>query len=76
MSDRERHSVRPVLHSMIMRMLVSFTKGIMLAIGITLPTPEQEKAVAIIWVVAFFVMIGIILGVGWAVLTSFGGGAH
>ena len=58
-------------NAMIMRMLVSFTKGIMLAIGITLPTPEQEKAVAVIWVVAFFVMVGIILGVGWAVLSSF-----
>jgi uncharacterized membrane protein len=56
---------------MLMKLLVSFTKGIMLAIGITLPTPEQERAVAIIWVVAFFVMIGIIAGVGWAVLTSF-----
>jgi hypothetical protein len=56
---------------MFMRFLVSFTKGIMLAIGITLPTPKQEKAVAVVWVVAFFVMIGIILGVGWAVLTSF-----
>ena len=61
---------------MIMRFLVSFTKGIMMAIGITLPTPEQEKTVAIVWVVAFFVMIGIILGVGWAVLTSFGGSAN
>ena len=61
---------------MLMRFLVSFTKGIMLAIGITLPTPEQEKAVAIIWVVAFFVMIAIILGVGWAVLTIFSGGAR
>ena len=56
---------------MIMKFLVSLTKGIMLAIGITLPTPEQEKAVAIIWVAAFFVMVGIILGVGWLVLTSF-----
>jgi len=55
---------------MFMRYLVSFTKGIMLAIGITLPKPEQEKAVAIIWVVAFFAMIGIIAAVGWAVLTS------
>jgi hypothetical protein len=61
---------------MLMRLLVSFTKGIMLAIGITLPTPKQEKAVAIIWVVAFFAMIAIILGVGWAVLTSFSNGAH
>ena len=59
---------------MLMRLLVSFTKGIMLAIGITLPKPEQEKTVAIVWVVAFFAMIGIILGVGWLVLTSFSTG--
>ena len=56
---------------MLMRLLVSVTKGIMLAIGITLPKPEQEKTVAIVWVVAFLVMIGIIAGVGWLVLTSF-----
>ena len=55
---------------MLMRWLISFTKGIMLAIGITLPKPEQEKAVAIVWVLAFFGMIAIILGVGWAVLVS------
>ena len=55
---------------MIMRLLVSFTKGIMLAIGITLPKPEQEKTVALVWVAAFFVMIAIIAGVGWAVLQS------
>ena len=58
------------LRHMLMRFLIRFTKGIMLAIGITLPTPEQEKAVAIVWVVAFFAMIAIILGVGWAVLAS------
>jgi hypothetical protein len=57
--------------AMLMRLLVSFTKGIMMAIGITLPKPEQEKTVAIVWVVAFFVMIGIIAGVGWLVLKSF-----
>jgi hypothetical protein len=55
---------------MFMRFLVSFTKAIMLAIGITLPKPEQEKAVALIWVAAFFVMIAIIVGAGWAVLES------
>jgi hypothetical protein len=54
-----------------MKFLISLTKGIMMAIGITLPTPEQEKAVAIVWVVAFFAMIAIIAGVGWAVLSSF-----
>jgi len=61
---------------MLMRLLVSFTKGIMLAIGITLPKPEQEKTVAIVWVVAFFAMIGIVLGVGWVVLTSFSSGGR
>ncbi|HYV74278.1 MAG TPA: hypothetical protein VFB24_08490 [Candidatus Binatia bacterium] len=55
---------------MIMRFLVSLSKGIMLAIGITLPQPEHEKAVALIWVAAFFAMLAIILGVGWAVLMS------
>jgi hypothetical protein len=58
-------------NDMLMRLLISFTKGIMLAIGITLPKPEQEKTVALVWVVAFFVMIGIVAGVGWLVLTSF-----
>lgn len=56
--------------AMLMRYLVSFTKGIMLAVGITLPKPEQEKAVALIWVAAFFVMVAIIVGAGWAVLES------
>lgn len=61
---------------MLMRLLVSFTRGIMMAIGITLPKPEQEKAVAIVWVVAFFAMIAIIAGVSWAVLTSFSSNAR
>lgn len=61
---------------MFMRLLVSFTKGIMLAIGITLPKPEQEKTVAIVWVVAFFAMIGIVCAVSWAVLTSFSNSAR
>ena len=76
MADRKPRVLELVATVMIMRFLVSFTKGIMLAIGITLPTPEQEKAVAIIWVAAFFVMIGIVLGVGWIVLTSFSNGPH
>jgi hypothetical protein len=61
---------------MLMRLLISFTKGIMMAIGITLPKPEQEKTVAFVWVVALFVMIGIIAGVGWLVLTSFSNSAR
>jgi len=42
----------------------------MLAIGITLPKPEHENTVALIWVAAFFAMIAIIAAVGWAVLNS------
>ena len=67
---RDSHPAR-IPNDMLMRLLVSCTKGIMIAIGITLPKPEQEKTVAIVWVVAFFVMIGIIAGVGWLVLKSF-----
>ena len=55
---------------MFMNFLVKFTRGIMLAVGITLPKPEHEKAVALIWVAAFFLMAAIILGSGWAVLQS------
>ena len=55
---------------MLMRYLVSLTRGIKLAIGITLPKPEQEKTVALVWVAAFFVMIAIIFAAGWAVLAS------
>jgi hypothetical protein len=56
--------------TMFMRFLVSLTKGLMMTIGITLPTPEQEKTVALVWVTAFFVMIAILFGAGWAVLNS------
>ncbi|HVO64226.1 MAG TPA: hypothetical protein VMT53_25120 [Terriglobales bacterium] len=55
---------------MIMRFLVRFTRGIMMAVGITLPKPEHEKAVALVWVAAFILMAAIILGSGWAVLQS------
>jgi hypothetical protein len=53
-----------------MRFLVAVTRAIMIAVGITLPTPEQEKKVAIVWLVAAIVMALIILVTGWAVLSS------
>jgi hypothetical protein len=75
MTQRVRDLLSPGFpNDMLMRLLISFTKGIMLAIGITLPKPEQEKTVALVWVVAFFVMIGIVAGVGWLVLTSLSNG--
>lgn len=55
---------------MFMRFLVNFSRGVMLAVGITLPKPEHEKAVALVWVAAFFLMAAIILGASWAVLQS------
>ena len=76
-SSYVRHKVLAAIPSaMLMRLLISFTKGIMIAIGITLPKPEQERTVAIVWVVAFFVMIAIIAGVGWLVLKSFSKSPH
>ena len=42
----------------------------MIAIGITLPTPEQDKRVAIVWLVAAILMAVIIVATGWAVLSS------
>ncbi len=53
-----------------MKFLIAITRGIHSAIGITLPTPEQEKAVAIIWLVAAVMLVLIILGTGWLVLSS------
>ncbi len=47
-----------------------------MAVGITLPKPEQEKAVALIWVAAFVVMALIVVGVGWAVLSSMSGSVN
>ncbi len=53
-----------------MKFLIAITRGWMIAVGITLPKPEQEKAVAILWVVAALAMVGIVIGVSWAVLQS------
>jgi hypothetical protein len=53
-----------------MRILIAITRAIMIAIGITLPTPEQEKRVAIIWLLAAVFLVLIVLATGWAVLNS------
>ena len=56
-----------------MKFLVMVTRALMMAIGITLPKPEHEKTVALIWVVAAFAMAAIIVIVSWAVLQSMAG---
>lgn len=53
-----------------MNFLVSFMRGCLIAIGITLPKPEHEKAVAVIWLLAGITMVLIVLGTGWLVLNS------
>ena len=53
-----------------MKYLIALTRGVHSAIGITLPKPEQEKAVAIIWVVAAVMLVVIILATGWLVVSS------
>ena len=53
-----------------MKYLIAITRGIHSAIGITLPKPAQEKAVAIIWLATLVVLALIVLGTGWLVLSS------
>jgi hypothetical protein len=53
-----------------MKYLIAITRGVHGAIGISLPKPGQEKAVAIVWLVASLVMVLIIVATGWLVLGS------
>ena len=53
-----------------MKYLVAIIRGMHAAIGISLPNPEQEKAVAIVWLVSAVALVLIILGTGWLVLSS------
>jgi len=53
-----------------MKYLIAFTRGMHSAIGISLPKPEQEKAVALVWLVAAVLFVLIIVGTGWLVLNS------
>jgi hypothetical protein len=53
-----------------MKWLVAFMRGCLIAVGVTLPKPEHEKAVAVIWLLAWVVMVLIVVGTGWLVLNS------
>jgi hypothetical protein len=53
-----------------MKYWIGLIRGMHSAIGISLPTPEQEKAVAIVWLIAAVMLVLIILGTGWLVLNS------
>ncbi len=53
-----------------MKFLIAITRGVHSAVGISLPKPGQEKAVAIIWLVALLMLALIVLGTGWLVLSS------
>jgi hypothetical protein len=56
-----------------MRYLIALTRGLHSAIGITIPKPGQEKAVAMVWLVAAATLVLIIFGTGWLVLSSMSG---
>jgi hypothetical protein len=58
-----------------MKYLIAISRGIHSAVGITLPKPEQERAVALIWLVALVMLVLIVLGTGWLVLSSMSGSA-
>ena len=53
-----------------MKYLIAVIRGVHSAIGISLPKPEQEKAVAVVWLLASVTLVLIILGTGWLVLSS------
>jgi len=56
-----------------MKYLITVTRGIHSAIGISLPKPEQEKAVVLIWIGAVALLVGVVLVTGWLVLASMSG---
>lgn len=45
-------------------MITRLVAGSLLANGITLPKPEQERTGPVIWLAAFFVMVGLSVGGG------------
>lgn len=53
-----------------MKYVISFIRGVHSAIGISLPRPEQERAVALVWLVSLLTLVLIVLGTGWLVLSS------
>jgi len=53
-----------------MKYLIAITRGIHSAVGISLPKPEQEKAVAIFWLVTLVMLVLIVLGTGWLILSN------
>jgi energy-converting hydrogenase Eha subunit A len=53
-----------------MKYLVAMIRGMHAAVGISLPTPEQEKKVAVVWLVSAVMLVLILLGTGWLVLSS------
>ena len=53
-----------------MKYVIAVIRGIHGAIGISLPKPEQEKAVALVWLAAAVMLVLVVLGTGWLVLSS------
>jgi hypothetical protein len=69
-SENRRALGYPVSSPPIMKYLSAIIRGVHSAIGISLPTPEQEKAVALVWLGAAVMLVLIVLGTGWLVLSS------
>lgn len=53
-----------------MKHVITIIRGVHSAIGISLPKPEQERAVAVVWLVALAMLVLIVLATGWLVLSS------
>lgn len=53
-----------------MGILVYLMRGLHNVVGITVPKPEHEKWVALLWIAVAFAMLMIVAGFGYFILTS------
>jgi hypothetical protein len=53
-----------------MRLLVYIMRGLHNVVGITAPKPEHEKAVVLLWLLVGVVMLMIVAGFGYFILSS------
>jgi len=53
-----------------MSLLIYLMRGLHSVVGITLPKPEHEKWVALLWVAVGFAMLAIVAGFGYFILNA------
>ncbi len=53
-----------------MTFLVYLMRGLHNVVGISVPKPEHEKWVALLWIFVAVAMLGLVLGFGYVILNS------